>query len=217
MSIDKLKYIAVEGPIGVGKSSLAKMFAEDFDARLICESPDSNPFLPFFYEDVTRYAFQTQLFFLLSRYGQQMELKQQDLFSQKVVCDYVFAKDIIFAQLNLTEDEFQLYSQIYTLLDRCLPKPDVVIFLQADADVLTKRIKKRNKDYEKTIERDYLLKVSQSYSQYFFQYSDAPLLVVNTSGLDFVGNTADYEILKKELFYLINSGLEKHYVTIDQR
>lgn len=215
--MEKIKYIAVEGPIGVGKSSLARMLAEDYGAKSLFENPDENPFLPQFYDDPHRHAFQTQLFFLLSRYQQQLEIKQQDLFEQKVVCDYVFAKDLVFAHLNLTEDEFALYSQIYKLLDQRLPRPDVVIFLQAQADVLMKRIKMRRKDYESDIDPDYVLKVSQAYSQFFFQYNEAPLLVVNTSGLDFVNHAKDYEMLKKELFYLLKSGQEKHYVTIDPR
>lgn len=217
MDMDTVKYIAVEGPIGVGKSSLAEMLAKDYDARALFESPDGNPFLPLFYEDPSRHAFQTQLFFLLSRYQQQMELKQQDLFTQKVVCDYVFAKDLVFANLNLTEEEFGLYTQIYKMLDQRLPKPDVVIFLQANADVLMKRIKMRNKFYESGIDPEYILRVSQAYSQYFFQYNETPLLVVNTSGLDFVKHAKDYEMLKKELFYLLKSELEKHYVTINPR
>lgn len=217
MELDQLQYIAVEGPIGVGKSTLARMMADDFQARLVSENPDGNPFLPLFYDDPTRHAFQTQLFFLLSRYQQQVELKQQDLFSQKVVCDYLFVRDLLFAQINLTEDEFQLYTQIYHLLDQRLPKPDVVIFMQADVDTLYKRVQMRNKDYENPLEKDYLLKVSQAYSQYFFQYSDSPLMVVNTSGLDFVKHKQDYEMLKKELFYLLKSGQQKHYVTINQR
>jgi deoxyguanosine kinase len=217
MVLDKLHYIAVDGPIGAGKSSLVKILAKDFHARMLCEDPDSNPFLPLFYDDPSRHAFQTQLFFLLSRFQQHKELKQQDLFTQQVVCDYVFAKDLIFAKLNLTEEEFDLYLQVYRSLNQRLPKPDAVIFLQAEPKVLMDRIQMRNKDYEDGIEEDYLFKVSQAYSQYFFQYNEAPLLVVNTSGLDFVHRREDYEMLKKELFYLIKSGHEKHYVTIDQR
>lgn len=215
--LEKINYIAVEGPIGVGKSSLAKMMAQDFGAKGIFEKPDQNPFLPLFYEDGSRHAFQAQLFFLLMRYQQQVGLQQADLFEQKIVCDYVFAKDLIFAQLNLTEDEYRLYSQIYTLLTQQLPKPDVIVFLQASPDVLLKRIKMRRKDYEDGIDPDYVMRVSQAYSQYFFQYSEVPMLVVNTSGLDFVKHVKDYEMLKKELFYLMNSGLEKHYVTISPR
>jgi deoxyadenosine/deoxycytidine kinase len=217
MVFDGVKYIAVDGPIGVGKSSLARMLAEESEARLIAENPDDNPFLPQFYADQSQYAFQTQLFFLLSRYKQQQQFIQQDLFQQKVVADYVFAKDLIFAQLNLTEDEFNLYLQIYRLLDQRLPKPDVTVFLQASPEVLMKRLKKRKKDYEASIEPDYVLKVSQAYSQYFFQYNESPLLVINTTGLDFVNRQRDYEMLKEELMFLLKSGQEKHYVTIDQR
>lgn len=217
MVMERIKYIAVEGPIGVGKTTLAQMLAQDYDARAVFETPSENPFLPQFYDEPTRHAFQTQLFFLLSRYRQQVELKQQDLFSQRVICDYVFAKDLVFAHLNLTEDEFNLYTQIYKLLDQRIPKPDVVIFLQAKADVLMKRIKMRNVKYESNIDPDYVFKLSQSYSQFFFQYHEAPVLVVNTSGLDIVNHIRDYEMLKKELFYLLNSGQEKHYVTIDPR
>ena len=217
MVFDLVKYIAVDGPIGVGKSSLARMLADESEARLIAENPDNNPFLPQFYEDQSQYAFQTQLFFLLSRYKQQQQFIQQDLFQQKVVADYVFAKDLIFAQLNLTEDEFNLYSQIYRLLDQRLPKPDVTVFLQASPDILMKRLKKRKKDYETNLSPDYILKVSQAYSQYFFQYNESPLLVVNTTGLDFVNRQRDYEMLKEELMFLLKSGQEKHYVTIDQR
>src|SRR5687768_15859119 len=195
--MDALKYIAVEGPIGVGKTALTQMLAQDFGARLILEEPDENPFLPLFYQDATKHAFQTQLFFLLSRYRQQIQLKQQDLFQQRIVCDYVFAKDHIFAQINLTRDELDLYNQIFKLLDQQLPKPDVTIFLQASPDVLAKRIKKRNKAYEKRIDPNYLKTLSQAYSEFFFRYSDSPLLVLNTSDLDYVNNPDDYATLKK--------------------
>ncbi|EKD50538.1 MAG: deoxynucleoside kinase family protein [uncultured bacterium] len=217
MVIERLKYIAVDGPIGVGKTSLANMLAQDLGARAVYENPDENPFIGNFYEDANRYAFQTQLFFLLSRFRQQTELIQQELFEQKVVCDYVFAKDLVFARLNLSDEEFSLYAQVYNLLDQRLPKPDVVIFLQASPDILMKRIRKRCKDYEKQIEPDYIVRVAQAYSQFYFQYTDSPLLVVNTSGLDFVKHEIDYEMLKKELVALISSGKDKHYVTISPR
>lgn len=214
MSMNRLKYIVVEGPIGVGKSSLTRILAEDFGARALLDEPDANPFLPAFYENPEQFAFQTQLYFLLSRYQQQKKLQQQDLFDQKVVCDYLFAKDLLFAQLNLTEEEYQLYLQIYRLLDQKMPKPDAVIFLQANTDVLLKRIKKRDKDYESGIDTDYVERVSQLYSQFFFQYNDCPLLVVNVSDSDFIKEKRDYDMLKDELLHLVQSGKSKHYVTI---
>lgn len=217
MSMDNVRYLAIEGPIGVGKSSLVKLLARDYQAKTIFQQPDNNPFLGQFYEDPTRHAFQTQLFFLLSRYQQQVDLKQQDLFTDKVICDYVFAKDLIFANLNLTEDEFLLYTQIFRMLDQRLPKPDAVIFLQASPDVLMDRVRMRSKEYEESVDADYLLKVSQAYSQFFFQYDEAPVLTVNTSGLDFVNHAKDYELLKEELFYLLKSKQNKHYVTISPR
>lgn len=217
MMIETISYLAVEGPIGVGKTSLAQMFAQDFQAQGLYENPDGNPFLPLFYQDPQQHAFQTQLFFLLSRYRQQLSLKQGDLFQQKVVCDYVFAKDLVFARLNLSPEEFDLYHQVYRLLDQKLPKPDVVVYMQADPQILLKRTRKRHKDYEKTIDEGYILRVQEAYSQYFFSYADSPLLVVNTTGLDFVNQPSDYEMLKKQLFFLLKSGKDKHYVTIDQR
>ena len=215
--MEKLRYIAVEGPIGVGKTSLANMLAEDLKARLVLEEADTNPFLGPFYEDSRRYAFQAQVFFLLSRYRQQIELKQQDLFNQVTVCDYIFAKDQIFASLNLSEDEMDLYNRVYQLLDARLPKPDLVIFLQASPDILMNRVKKRKGAFEKGLKGDYVERVAQAYSQFFFKYSETPLLVVNTSGLDFVKNPKDYETLKKELYHMVKGGKEKHYVTIDSR
>lgn len=215
--MEKLRYLAVEGPIGVGKTSLTQMLAEDLGARLILEEAAENPFLSEFYQDPNRHAFQAQIFFLLSRYRQQVELLQQDLFNQITVSDYVFAKDQIFASLNLSPEEMDLYNNVYQLLDARLPKPDLVIFLQANPDILMSRIKKRKADFEKGIQEDYVDRVSQAYSQYFFQYTESPLLVVNTSGLDFVKKPKDYDTLKKELYHMWKGGLEKHYVTIDSR
>jgi deoxyadenosine/deoxycytidine kinase len=217
MELNQLKHIAVEGPIGVGKSSLAQILSQDLKTQLVLERADENPFLPQFYGDPARFAFQTQVFFLLSRYRQLMDLKQQNLFEQKVVCDYIFGKDLIFAHINLTQEEMGLYTQIFQLLDQRLPKPDAVIFMQASTEVLMKRIKKRDIDYEKAIQSEYMLKLSQAYSQFFMQYNACPVLVVNTSGLNFVESPEDYEMLKKELIHLIKTGQEKHYVTIDSR
>lgn len=213
----QVHYIALEGPIGVGKSSLAKMLARDLKARLVLEEEKDNPFLSSFYEDPEKFAFQTQLFFLLSRYKQQIGLKQQDLFHAGTVCDYLFAKDSLFASLNLTEDELNLYGKVYDLLDSKLPKPDLVVYLKASPDVLFKHIKKRKAGYEQNISEDYIEKVSQAYGEFFFQYESTPLLVVDVSGLDFVGKPADYELFKRELDTMIKKGLKKHYVGIDNR
>jgi len=215
--VDSLNYLVVEGPIGVGKTTMAQMLAQDLGARLILEEASQNPFLGPFYENPEQYAFQTQLFFLLSRYRQQLELKQQDLFKQITVCDYLFAKDRIFASMNLTEEEMDLYDNIYSLLDARLPKPDLVIFLQATPDVLMERIAERGDDIEEPIQYEYVEALSQAYSQYFFQYNDSPLLVVNCSGIDFVNNPKDYDIIKKEIYELWRSGKQKHYITIDSR
>jgi deoxyadenosine/deoxycytidine kinase len=191
-----------------------QILAKDLGGRMVLEKPEDNPFLPLFYTDRGKHAFQAQLFFTLSRYRQQLELRQQNLFSQRIVCDYIFAKDHIFAQLNLTDDELALYQNIYQLLDERLPKPDVTIFLQANADVLMKRIRKRRIDFERDIDPDYVQGVAQAYSQYFFQYQDTPLLVVNTTGLDFVNRPQDYDILKEELQALLSSGQARRNVTI---
>lgn len=215
--MEKLRYLAVEGPIGVGKTSLAKMLAEDLKGRLVLEEAYENPFLGRFYENPDQFAFQTQIFFLLSRYRQQCELKQQDLFSQTTVCDYIFAKDQIFASLNLSSEEMDLYNKVYQLLDARLPKPDLIIFLQASPDILMGRVKKRKIPFEKGLEENYLDELAQGYSRFFFQYSESPVLVVNTSGIDFVKNTKDYDIIKKELYNMVKEGKDKHYVTIDSR
>lgn len=215
--MDRLRYLVVEGPIGVGKSTLAAMLAEDLKARLVLEEASQNPFLGTFYQNRDLHAFQTQLFFLLSRYRQQMELKQQDLFNHITVCDYLFAKDRIFASLNLSPEELDLYHRVYDLLDERIPKPDLVVLLQASSDVLKTRIKKRNAEYEKGMEAAYVDAVAQAYNKYFFKYQAAPLLVVNTSGIDFVNNQKDYAVLKKELYAMWKSGKDKHYVTIDNR
>jgi deoxyadenosine/deoxycytidine kinase len=210
--MEKSRYIAIEGPIGVGKSSLADLLAQKMGGSTLLEEVDSNPFLSSFYGDIKKYAFQTQLFFLLSRYQQQKEMFQQELFASTVISDYLFAKDRIFAYLNLDENELGLYEQVYRLLDTRIPKPDLVIYLQASTDVLFDRIRLRNKDYEKSVREDYLTKLIDAYNRYFFYYNETPLLVVNTTEIDFVNNPADLANLVKEIRNM--KGGSQHYIPL---
>ncbi|HPM77188.1 MAG TPA: deoxynucleoside kinase [bacterium] len=197
--MDKPRHIVVEGPIGVGKTSLVSLLAERLKARAIFERPEENPFLEGFYRDKKRYAFQTQLFFLVSRYRQQRELIQQDLFARNTVCDYMFAKDKIFAHLNLSDDERRLYGQIYEILEREVVTPDLVIYLVADPRILMERIQRRNFRYERPLTIDYLEELTAAYSKFFFAYDASPLLVVNTSDIDFVYNPDDFEALVQQV------------------
>ncbi len=189
------RYIAVEGPIGVGKTSLAKLLAERLSGRPVLESVEENPFLPAFYKEPAANALKTQLFFLLSRYQQQQALSQADLFAQVTVSDYVFAKDRIFATLTLSPDELGLYERVYAALGPRVVQPDLVIYLQARQDVLLQRIKRRARDYERHFDADYLAKLARAYNDFFFHYGDTPLLVINTSDIDFVHNEADLDNL----------------------
>jgi deoxyguanosine kinase len=189
------RYIAVEGPIGVGKTSLTRLLAERLGGRPVLEAVEENPFLPAFYRDPAKHAFQTQLFFLLSRYQQQQELGQADLFAQVTVSDYVFAKDRIFANLTLGPDELALYDRVYAALGPRVVQPDLVIYLQARLEVLLQRIRRRARDYERHFDGAYLDKLSRAYNDFFFHYGDTPLLVINTSDIDFVHNEADLENL----------------------
>jgi len=186
----------VEGPIGAGKSTLAKMLAERLRARMVSENPGENPFLKSFYEDPKRHALSTQLFFLLQRFNQQSELAQGDLFSQGgVVSDYFFAKDRLFASLTLAPAEMALYDRVYQLLQPRTVRPDLVVYLQARTDVLMERIRKRGRAEERPITQDYVGEVAQAYAQFFFGYQASPLLIVNASEIDFVSNEADREAL----------------------
>ena len=207
-----LRYIAIEGPIGVGKSSLAKLLAQKFDSRLVREEVANNPFLERFYENPKKNAFQTQLFFLLSRYRQQKEMAQGDLFQEGVVCDYIMAKDKIFALINLEDDEVMLYESIYKLLVPTLAKPDLVIYLQARSEVLLSRVRKRGIAYERNISLDYLKTLSDAYNEYFFHYNETPLLIVNTSEIDFVESSRDLEHLVKEV-KSVKRGMQ-HYIPL---
>jgi len=193
------QHIVIEGPIGVGKTSLAKLLAKVFHARCLLEKPEENPFLAHFYQDPKKYAFQAQVFFLLTRFQQQREIAQLDLFNQVTLSDYLFDKDRIFALLNLDEHELALYEKIFQLLEGRLPTPDLVIFLQAKAEVLLQRIKSRNIPYEKEIELEYLKRLTEAYNYYFFHYDQSPLLVVNTSEIDFVKRKEDLDQLLREI------------------
>jgi deoxyguanosine kinase len=197
--MESFRYIAVEGPIGVGKSSLAKMLSVRFKARCILESPEENPFLHKFYRDRKKYAFQTQVFFLLNRYQQQREIRQIDLFNQVTITDYLFAKDRIFAYLNLDENELALYQRIYSLLDGRISTPDLVIFLQAKPETLFARIRARDAEYEREIDIEYLRALSQAYNTFFFHYEESPLLVIDTSEIDFVNKEEDLQNLIREI------------------
>jgi deoxyguanosine kinase len=189
------RYIVVEGPIGVGKTSLTGLLAERFRARQVLERFEENPFLSSFYTDRTKYAFQTQIFFLLSRFKQQQELFQQELFSDVTVSDYLFSKDRIFACLNLDRNELALYDRVFEALGTRVVKPDLVIYLQARLDVLLQRIRRRGREFERKFDAAYLEELVRAYNDFFFHYSDTPLLVINTSDIDFVNNSADLENL----------------------
>jgi deoxyguanosine kinase len=188
-----LYYIAIEGPIGVGKTSLVKLLAEKLEARTILEQFEENPFLTDFYDDPERFAFQTQLFFLLQRYRQQQELRQVDIFHNLLITDYMFVKDRLFASLNLNEKELPLYETMANLLERNVINPDLVIYLQADTDTLMKNIGKRKRSFEKNMSRDYIDALNQVYNEYFFRYQDTPLLIINSNNIDFVNNKKDLE------------------------
>jgi len=213
--MEEIRYIAIEGPIGVGKTSLAGLLAEKFGGVTLVEEVEANPFLPKFYADIKKHAFQTQVFFLLSRYQQQKELVQQDLFGEMVVSDYLFAKDRIFAYLNLDENELTLYEQIYRILDPSIPRPDLVIYLQASTEVLLERIDKRAVDFESSISEGYLERLVEAYNRYFFHYSDTPLLTVNTSDIDFVENPSDLDDLVREIKTM--RGGSQHYIPVVSR
>ncbi len=189
------RYIVVEGPIGVGKTSLCNILAKRFGGRMVLEVVEENPFLANFYQDRQKFAFQTQMFFLLSRYKQQQELFQQDLFNAVTVSDYLFAKDRIFACLTLEQNELGLYDRVFEALGTRVTKPDLVIYLQARLDVLLARIKKRGREFERKFDPAYLEELTRAYNDFFFHYNDTPLLVINTSEIDFVNNEADLENL----------------------
>jgi deoxyguanosine kinase len=192
-------YVAIEGVIGVGKTTLASLLSKKWSAHLKLEVVEENPFLEQFYQDMRGYAFQTQLFFLLSRHRQQSELKQYDLFMERVVSDYLFAKDRIFANITLDDNELALYKRLADMLERDVPKPDVVVYLQASVDALMDRIRRRGREFERDMSREYIETLNEAYNYFFFHYRETPLIVVNTNDIDFVENTADFEELAREI------------------
>ncbi len=188
-----LYYVAIEGVIGVGKTSLAHLLEERLNAKLVMEKFDENPFLADFYLDPERYAFQTQLFFLLSRYRQQQELRQTEVFHKLVISDYMFVKDRLFASLNLDDKEMSLYDSVAKILEKNILNPDLVIYLQAETPKLMERITLRGRDFEKNMSPDYIDALNQVYNEYFFRYQESPLLIINTNDIDFVHNAEDLE------------------------
>jgi deoxyguanosine kinase len=189
------QYIVVEGVIGVGKTSLTKLLSTRIEGRLNLEVVEENPFLSNFYQDRSAYAFQTQIFFLLSRYRQQQNLGQHDLFNSTLISDYLFAKDRIFANLNLSDDELALYNQLANILEQRVIKPKLVIYLQARTEVLLQRIQWRGRTFESEMDPGYLDALNGAYSYFFHHYKDSSLLVVNTDNLDFVNVPEDFERL----------------------
>ncbi|MCG6958762.1 deoxynucleoside kinase [bacterium BMS3Abin03] len=198
--ISEVKYITIEGVIGAGKTSLAKKVKERLNAQLILEQFDMNPFLEKFYSDRKRYAFQTQMFFLINRFKQQEELNQEELFTDYLVADYLFEKDRIFAYMNLSSEELKLYESIYPLLARSLRKPDLVVFLQSSTERLMHNIKKRNRKIERSISKSYIEELSEAYNHFFFRYNSTPLLIVNSTEIDFVNSDEDFNELFKQIF-----------------
>ena len=190
-----LYYICIEGVIGVGKTSLAELLSEHLNAKLVKEKFEENPFLEDFYWDRERYAFQTQMWFLLSRYRQQQDLQQVDLFHRLLITDYMFVKDRLFAFVNLSDKELSLYEKIADILERDIPQPDLVIYLQADTERLMKNIRQRGRSYESNVSESYIESLNQVYNQYFLQYNQTPLLIINATEIDFVHNQDDLEDL----------------------
>ena len=204
-STETLRYIAVEGIIGAGKTTLARMLARQMKARLVLEEFEENPFLPDFYKDADRWAFHTQLAFLASRFKQQKPLLSRDLFHQRTISDYTFDKDRIFAHITLTGDELVLYESLYTLMEPTTATPDLVVYLRSSVDRLMKNITLRDRDYERNMQREYIADLTQAYDHYFNNYTRGPLLIVNSTELDFVNKRKDFEHLLEQIAGAVGS------------
>lgn len=201
-------FIVVEGPIGVGKTTLANRLAKSFGSDLLLEGAHENPFMEKFYDDPKAAALPTQLFFLLQRARQLKEMRQEDMFSPVRVADFLIEKDRLFAELTLSDDELDLYEQVYASLTIDIPRPDLVVYLQAPVEVLLERIQQRGLKHERLIEAAYLQRLSESYVQFFYQYNNAPLLIVNAADIDFANNDDDYALLHQRITE-VQSG--RHY------
>lgn len=200
ISQSDLRYIAVEGVIGAGKTTLATMLGEALGARVVLEQFEENPFLKDFYRDAERYAFQTQIFFLLTRYKQQRDLVQPDLFHRFLVTDYIFEKDKIFAYLNLQDEELKLYETLVGAIEHNIPTPDLVVYLQSSIPRLMQNIKQRGRTFEANMSEQYIRDLNEAYNYFFFRYKSTPLLIVNAAEIDFVGRKDHFEELVREIF-----------------
>ncbi len=203
---DDLRYIVIEGVIGAGKTSLARLLAKRFNGQLVLEEFDQNPFLERFYEDKKRWAFHTQLSFLASRFRQQKALLARDLFHQVVISDYIFDKDRIFAHLNLKDDELQLYEMLFSQMQVATPSPDLVVYLQSNTERLMKNIDERQRSYEARMSRGYIESLSEAYDFYFFRYTRCPLLIIKATHIDFVNNPAHLDELVRVIATLRHPG-----------
>jgi deoxyguanosine kinase len=193
--VDRFRYLVVEGPIGAGKTSLARRLAARFSADLLLEQPGENPFIARFYQDMARYALPAQLFFLFQRARMVEPLKQPDMFSRPTIADFILEKDLLFARVTLSGDEFALYQKIYEALRPQAPAPDLVVYLQAQPAVLAERVRRRDAAFERGISEEYLALLADSYARFFYHYSAAPVLTVNSENLNFVERDADFELL----------------------
>jgi deoxyguanosine kinase len=200
--IEKFPYIVIEGPIGSGKTTLARKLADNFSVKLLLENADANPFLPKFYQDAPRYALPTQLFFLFQRAGQIRDLTQRDMFAQATIADFFLEKDPLFARLNLNDEEFALYRQIYQHLQPQASAPDLVIYLQTPVDALVERVNQRKVAYEQDIPREYLARLADAYSEFFHQYDASPLLIVNNEKLNITENDAALNLLIERIMQI---------------
>jgi len=212
----ELRYIAIEGVIGAGKTTLAKMLGEILGAKVVLEQFQENPFLKDFYKDPERYAFQTQIFFLLNRYKQQRELGQADLFHRFLVTDYIFEKDKIFAYLNLQDEELKLYETLISSIQHNITTPDLVVYLQASVPRLMENIRQRGRDFEATMQETYINDLNEAYNYFFFRYKTTPLLIVKSTELDFVSNNEHFEDLVRAIFRPTHSAVE-YYNPIAQK